>query len=133
LQLLVRWHRCTATTDIHDTTTARSSRLSHRHPLWSPVTLAPLRRYQCSCAEPWRLRPGARISSPCYRRWASRDRESRSLSRGRCRSRRKVKMRGALLSASAFAVTLFVSACVPAVTAGKHAGVTPLWEVRFEL
>ena len=42
-------------------------------------------------------------------------------------------MRGALLSASAFAVTLFVSACVPAVTAGNHAGATPLWEVRFEL
>ena len=42
-------------------------------------------------------------------------------------------MRGALLSASAFALTLFVSACVPAVTAGKHAGATPLWEVRFEL
>ncbi len=42
-------------------------------------------------------------------------------------------MRGALISTGAFAFAWFVSACAPPVTAGKHAGATSSWEVRFEL
>jgi hypothetical protein len=45
----------------------------------------------------------------------------------------KMKMRGALLSASAVAVALSISACAPAVTAEKHAGAPRSWEVGFEL
>jgi len=42
-------------------------------------------------------------------------------------------MRGALISAKTVAVTLLISACVPVITAGTHAGATRSWEVGFEL
>ena len=44
-----------------------------------------------------------------------------------------MKMRGALLCTSAVAVTLSISACVPAVTAGTDTGAGRSWEVSFEL
>ena len=44
-----------------------------------------------------------------------------------------MRMRGALLPSSTFAVSLLVSACGPAVTAGTPAGATRSWEVGFEL
>jgi len=42
-----------------------------------------------------------------------------------------MKMRRALLSAIAVAITLLLSGCAPAV--GTETGATPLWEVGFEL
>src|SRR5229473_1291662 len=49
-------------------------------------------RESCSCAASLKPRPIARTSIRCCRRWASqdRDRESRSLSHGRCRSRKNM-------------------------------------------
>ena len=44
-----------------------------------------------------------------------------------------MKMRGALLCTSAVAVTLLISACVSAVTAGTDTGSSRSWEVSFEL
>jgi len=43
------------------------------------------------------------------------------------------KMRSTLLSASMVSVTLLISACGPAVTAGTQADATRSWEVGFEL
>jgi hypothetical protein len=45
----------------------------------------------------------------------------------------KMKMRGAWLFASTLAVTLSISACMPAAAPGTLAGAALAWEVGFEL